>query len=199
MTAPNVTADVLAYNFNLGTLDFVSALKRPPAESLLGQSLLHDLARENDVLTAETLIDRGADCDRTDAQGRTPLHEAAFFGSTEMASFLLDSGARLDAEVEPFGHTALYLAVERGHLSVAQLLIACGARLDAADSITGQGLLHMAAARGDMRMTGVLIAAGADVFMADKRGRTARDHAARRNHVGLERALLKVMEHRVRG
>jgi ankyrin repeat protein len=197
MTAPNATIDLLAYNFNLGAVDFASLLRRPPTPTT-SQSLMHDLAREGDVLSIEALVDRGSDCDAADAQGRTPLHEAAQTGSTEVVAFLLDSQARIDTKTGHLGHTPLYLAVEQGHLPVAQLLVSCGARLDVADSVSGQGLLHMAAAKGDIRLAGILIAAGIDVFMPDMKGRTARDYAARQNHVEMERVLLKVMEHRVR-
>lgn len=196
MTATSAGIDLLAHNFNLGVIDFFDHFKRPPQQPLVGQSLLHDLAREDDVLSAEALLDKGADVDRADDQGRTALHEAAFYGSTGVLALLLDMGATRDAVVRPFGHTALYFAVERGHIPAAQLLIAVGAKLGVTDSISGQGLLHMAAAKGDMRLAGLLIAAGADVFAEDKKGRTARDYAARHNHKDLERAILKVMEHR---
>ena len=45
---------------------------------------------------------------------------------------------------------------------------------------------------------GLQHAAGADVFAPDLKGRTPRDYAARQNHVEVERASLKVMEHRAR-
>jgi ankyrin repeat protein len=185
---------LLAYNFNLETTDFVS----PASTRLIGQSFLHGLAREGDILTAEVVLDTGAEVDLRDDQGRQPLHEAALFGRAEMAAFLLDCGAPMEAQVHPFGHTALWLAVERGHLEVAQMLIERGARLNVMDTLTGQSLLHAAAARGDARLSGLLISAGINVFREDKRGMTARDHAARAGHRGLERALAKVMAHQAR-
>lgn len=195
MTPPTVTTDLLAYNFNLGTPDLAALLGRPRQMDHLGQSLMHDLAREGDVLSVEALLDAGLDIDRPDDEGRRPLHEAAFSGRIEMVQLLLAAGAVLDAPIHPFGYTALYYAVQQGRADVARVLIAHGAKLDVTDRLTGQSLLHIAALRGDMNMTGILIAAGADVFAEDRKGQTARDFAARGNHKVLERTLLKVMQH----
>lgn len=195
MTPPTVTTDLLAYNFNLGTPDLASLLDRPRQIDHLGQSLMHDLAREGDVLSVEALFDAGLDIDRPDDEGRRPMHEAAFSGRLDMVRFLHEAGAILDAPIHPFGYTALYYAVQQGHGDVARYLIAQGAKLNVTDRLTGQGLLHVAAAQGDMNMAGILIAAGIDTLAEDRKGQTARDHAARGNYKTLERALLKVMQH----
>jgi ankyrin repeat protein len=195
MTALTATTDLMAYNFNLETTDFLSPLNA----LLIGQTFLHELAREGDILTAEIVLgEEKADINLPDDQGRHPLHEAALFGRTEMAGFLLDSGAEIDAPIHPFGQTALYLAVERGHMDVVRLLIERGSSLKVEDTLLGHGLLHLAASRGDMRMTGLLIASGIDVFREDKKGMTPRDHAARAGHRELEKSLTKVMVHQAR-
>jgi ankyrin repeat protein len=191
MTAPSVTTDLLAYNFNLETTDFLSQFR----QTLVGQSFLHELAREGDVLTAELLITAGSEVDLPDTQGRRPLHEAAFFGQTDMIRFLTSKGALLDAPIPSFGHTALYLAVEQGHYAAAEILIARGARLSVKDHLCGQGLLHIAAAKGNLRLAGLFISSGIDVFQEDHKGQTARDYAAKYNQKEMERILLKVMEH----
>lgn len=196
MTAPSIQTDLLAYNFNLGP-------GLPPQETQMrfpqvGQSFMHELAREGDILSAEMLLDQGGNIDLADEEGRRPLHEAAFFGQEEMVRFLLVNGAVMDAPINPFGYTALWFAVSQGHEQLAKCLIEKGARLSVADRLNGQGLLHIAAARGDMKMAGLLIAAGIDVLAEDRRGQTARDCAARHNHKQLESVLLKVMEHHAR-
>jgi ankyrin repeat protein len=190
-----ITSDLIVHNFNLEVSGFFSALQGAPPRHIVGQSFLHELAREGDVLSAEVLINAGSKIDLPDDEGRRPLHEAAFFGRLEMVQFLVSNGALIDAPIHPFGYTALYYAVQQGHMDVVRFLLECGARLNVEDRLTGQGLLHIAAMRGDMQMTGVLIAAGIDVFFEDKKGQTARDHAARANNRSLEGVLLKVMEH----
>jgi uncharacterized protein len=200
MTAPSVHTDLLAYNFNLGTTRFAAhnAVSDTGFFSAVGQSFMHELAREGDVLSAEVILDKGGAIDLPDEEGRRPLHEAAYFGRIDMVQFLLAYGAVMDAPIHPFGYTALWFAVAQGHHQVARILIEKGARLSVCDALNGQGLLHLAAARGDMMMAGMLIAAGIDTLAEDRRGQTARDYAARGNHHELERVLLKVMEHHAR-
>ena len=198
MTAPSIHTDLLAYNFNLGTTRFAqrhAASNDTGFFSAIGQSFMHELAREGDVLSAEVVFDSGGAIDLPDEEGRRPLHEAAYFGRTEMVSFLIANGAIMDAPIHPFGYTALWFAVGQGNHAAARLLIAKGADLGVNDMLSGQGLLHLAAARGDMLMAGMLIAAGIDALAEDRRGLTARDYAARNNHHEIERVLLKVMEH----
>ncbi len=197
MTSPSIHTDLLAYNFNLGPTNFGSANTAAPFPQI-GQSFMHELAREGDILSAEAILEKGGSIDLPDEEGRRPLHEAAFFGREDMVRFLLSEGAVMDAPIHPFGYTALWFVVQQGHHAIAKYLIERGARLTAADALSGQGLLHIAAARGDMKMAGLLIAAGIDVLAEDKRGQTARDFAAKQNHKQVEAVLLKVMEHHAR-
>lgn len=192
---PSVMTDLLAYNFNLDTTDFITRLTAPPPFDLVRQSFMHDLAREGDVLSAEVIFDAGNELDLPDDIGRRPLHEAAFFGHLDMVCFFLDNGAILDAPINPFGHTALYLAVQQSRYDVVQCLIRRGAALNVEDALLGTGLLHISASKGDMRMTGMLVSSGIDIFHADKKGLTARDIAARHGHYSVAKTLLKVMEH----
>lgn len=195
MTAPSTETDVLAYNFNIDIDGFLKDLRDGAVTSHIGQTFLHELAREGDVMTAEVILAKGVNPDVQDSEGRRPLHEAAAAGNLPMVRLLVRTGALLDAPIYPFGYTALYLAVERGHAEVAKYLIEQGARTEITDALNGQGLLHAAATRGHLRTAGVLIAAGLDVFARDNRGLLPRDLAARHRHPELERALLKVMEH----
>lgn len=180
---PTVMTELLAHNFNIDT-----DLSRR-------HSIMHDLAREGDLLSAEVMFEAGCDIDLPNDEGRRPIHEAAFFGHIDMVRFLSQNGADINAPVHPFGHTPLYLAVQQSRYDVVEYLIRTGAKLTARDALLGTGLLHIAAGKNDMKMAGLLIAAGANVFHENKKGQTARDIAARGNHRELERILLKVMEH----
>ena len=180
----SVMTELLAYNFNLDTTDLP-----------LRHSIMHDLAREGDLLSAEVVFESGSTIDQPNGEGRRPLHEAAFFGHIDMVRFFIDNGADLNAPIYPFGHTALYLAVQQSHYNIVEYLIKSGAHLGVTDKLMGTGLLHIAAAKNDVRMVGVLIAAGVNVFHENKKGQTARDLAARAGHRNLEKTLLRVMEH----
>lgn len=199
MTAPSIVTDLVSYNFDLETVDFLSRFSlKTDAHDLMGQTFMHELAREGDVLSAEALLAAGCEIDRADDEGRRPLHEAAFFGRLDMVKFLTRNGALMDAPIHPFGYTALYYAVEQGHHAVVRTLLAAGANIGVIDRLSGHGLLLIAAIRGDLEMSGILIAAGIDVFAEDKKGLNARDHAAKYNHTALEQVLLKVMQHHAR-
>lgn len=184
---PTVMTELIAHNFNIDTIDTRSR-----------HSIMHDLAREGDLLSAEVLFEAGSEIDLPNDEGRRPIHEAAFFGHIEMVRFFASNGADINAPVHPFGHTPLFLAVQQSRYDVVQYLIRCGARLNTQDALLGTGLLHIAAGKNDARMAGILIAAGIDVFHENKKGQTARDLAARANHRVLERSLLKVMEHQAK-
>lgn len=201
MAAASQTTDLIAFNFNLDQTDFFARFRKrgaADAPDLVGQTFMHELARDGDILSAEVMLNAGARIDAPDDEGRRPLHEAATAGQSDMVRFLLTQGALLDAPIHPFGVTALYLAVEQGHAGIAQDLIEKGANISVTHRLTGQGLLHLAAARGDMKLAGLLIAAGIDVLAEDRRGQTARDLASRGNHKALESVLLKVMQHHAR-
>lgn len=197
MTAPSIATDLLAHNLN-NAPDFLSQLKNMPISPLIGQSFMHELAREGDVLSAEVIIAAGGEVDLPDEEGRRPLHEAASSGRLDMIKLLLKHGAVMDAPIAPFGYTALYLAVQQGRYDIVRFLLERGARVNVQDVLSGEGLLHITASRGDMLMAGILIAAGVDVFAEDRRGQTARDHAGKKGRKDLEKVLLKVMQHHAR-
>jgi ankyrin repeat protein len=54
--------------------------------------------------------------------GWTPLNYAAFNGHTDVAAFLIEQGARIDARA-PNGMTSLMLAARNGHLPLVHLLL----------------------------------------------------------------------------
>ena len=55
-------------------------------------------AKENRSDIARALLDRGAEVDARDEDGRTPLHRAASNNSLDVARMLIDRGANTDGK-----------------------------------------------------------------------------------------------------
>ena len=61
----------------------------------LGQTLMHDVAREWNVDVAKFLKFKGAHIDKADNYGRTPLFVAVVSGHEEMIGWLLQNGGSI--------------------------------------------------------------------------------------------------------
>jgi ankyrin repeat protein len=65
---------------------------------------------------------------RTD--GFTPLHQAAEKGHEKIAAYLIEKGAKVNADGGT-GWTPLHLAAQKGHLAIVKLLVKHGAKVTA--------------------------------------------------------------------
>ena len=83
------------------------------------------------------LLYEGADVNRADDDGRTPLFFACQHGHVDRARNLLDKGAAID-RAQKQGATPLYIACQNGHVDAARLLLDKGAEVDRAmkDGVT---------------------------------------------------------------
>lgn len=88
---------------------------------------LHDAARNGDITEVRDLLDAGVPVDYEYGLYGTALHEAVFFGHTEIATLLLDRGADVNGAVYD-GFTPLHYAV---CLELATLLLDRGANVNA--------------------------------------------------------------------
>lgn len=96
------------------------------AEPVRNASALHHAAAGGHMRLAGSLIERGADVNRVDWNGNTPLINAAYFGHLDVVKVLLKKGARIDA-VSKSGHSALMAAVFHGKDALAAYLLLQGA------------------------------------------------------------------------
>jgi hypothetical protein len=92
------------------------------------------------------LLNRGADVNAKDNDGRTALRRAADEGHEAMARLLLDRGADVDVK-DNDGETVLRRAAVRGHEAVMQLLLDRGAAVNAKNN-DGETTLQEAAGEG---------------------------------------------------
>ena len=72
-----------------------------------------------DVVTL--FLERGAELNRADQCGSTPLHSASCYGYKDVVQLLLDAGAEINM-VTRAGHTPLTYALMNGHTEIANLL-----------------------------------------------------------------------------
>ena len=73
------------------------------------------------VDAARLLLDNGAEVDRTEKYGATPLFGACFHGQVDAARLLLDRGAAVDRATKD-GQTPLSIAKSKDHSAVVALL-----------------------------------------------------------------------------
>ncbi|MGD8768793.1 MAG: ankyrin repeat domain-containing protein [Desulfobacterales bacterium] len=158
-------------------------------------SKLFQAARLGDLPTVELLLEQNVTPYATiDEAGRTPLHEAASFGHTEVGQALIQAAIHRDQLNLVIGardqrhRTPLHDAAIGGHVDVARVLLDHGAVIDA---IGPDGLhpLHLAMIKGDETMVEFLLSRGAYVMARDAEGRTAKDYARALHHDPLARSL----------
>jgi ankyrin repeat protein len=109
----------------------------------------------------------GADVNKADAKGLTPLHVAAQKGSLVMSRILVKNQADLE-QLDPQGHTALLKALIARNTIIAEYLVEQGAKLDP------NSALHETATLGsaDRDVVGFLIRQGAKLDNQDEKGNT---------------------------
>jgi len=123
------TGDVKMANGLLGKRPWL-VRKRLPG----GLLPLHHAAMNNWTLAvARLLVNYGADINGRTNQGYTPLHYAAFHGSTEVAEYLVKKGARVDLR-NSSGQTPLHEIFRRSEPRITGLLVTAGADVNVRDN-----------------------------------------------------------------
>jgi hypothetical protein len=134
----------------------------------------------------------GADVNRTDDEGITPLSIAAEEGNQQMVQCLvIELGAHVNLGDEE-GRTPLYVAAQNGHLAVVRYLVKnLGADVNRGTK-NGSTPLHVAARMGHLDVVRCLDdELGADVNVATEDGTTPLMFAAEGLHHDIVRYLLK--------
>jgi hypothetical protein len=148
-----------------------------------GEQNFQDAIKQGNLEAVRALAVRYPDLVGTrTAGGDTPLHDAAVYGHKDIAEWLLDGGAGINA-VNGDGDTPLFWAVLNDHEDVAQLLLAKGADINAREH-RGWTALHVAAASGKMELVELLLANHADVNAKANDGSTPLRIASSRSYSG---------------
>ena len=145
------------------------AAQTPPVADRFYQAI-----RQDDLTALRTLI-KGEGVDAKDAQGQTPLMQAAAFGSAEAVRTLIAAGADVRAAGSA-GFTALHLAAD--DLAKTRMLLDAGADVNAASQLGRTPLIAAAASSQSAEVVRLLLARGANINAADNSGVTAFNAAA---------------------
>ena len=86
------------------------------------------------VKALQMLLEKGANIEATNADGKTPLHTVVSNGLVELVKILLENGANTEA-VDEEGWTPLHRAAFYGHVEIVQILLEKGANRE----IVGKG------------------------------------------------------------
>jgi hypothetical protein len=136
-------------------------------------------AWEGNLELMELFVSRGANVNRTNANGEQALLFAAWRGHLEAARWLLERGAQPNRRGLQW--SALHYAVFAGHDKVAQFLLERGADINAR-STNGATPLMMAAREGREQLATLLLERGADAAMRNDVGDDAFVWAMRNKH-----------------
>ncbi|MDQ7821258.1 MAG: ankyrin repeat domain-containing protein [Candidatus Eremiobacteraeota bacterium] len=168
-----------------GSKDAVRLLSRTKGTYLLASQVneFFDALCRNDVTKVKALaaktpaLVKAREAGIPGGQGFTALHFAAERGNREIAEFLIEKGADVNAtgvttsDFSTEGFTPLHCAAFDGAVEVADLLISKGARVFALDTF-GRTPLHIAAFRAKKDMLALLLSKRANIGAKTKEGET---------------------------
>lgn len=131
---------------------------------------LFNAVKHNDMQSVQSLLKNGVDINVLDEAGQSPLMWATERKNVEMAKFLINKGANVNAVGlrVASGLTALSLAAVNGAAPLARLLIERGADIHTAPG--GLPLLNLAAGAGHEEVVKLLLGAGANPKTKDANG-----------------------------
>jgi ankyrin repeat protein len=145
--------------------------------------LVRDAIMNQDPDTLKLLLDRGADPDIADAEGVTPLMNAARTRCLACVTALLEHGADV-RRTDQHGNTALDVARRAGRTRAAELILAH-------DPEKGPAALLIASREGLADIVQVLVENGVNVNATDKDGNTALIAASENGNLAVVSMLLK--------
>ena len=132
--------------------------------------------RNGNLEGVQTVLKHNPDwINSTDERGSTPLLLTTYYGHLTIAKYLLESGAKVDAQ-DGSGNTALMGVCFKGYEEIASLLVKAGANVNHVNSMGATCLIY-AATFNKIGIAKILLEHGADTEATDARGNSALDNA----------------------
>ncbi|MCA7010493.1 ankyrin repeat domain-containing protein [Wolbachia endosymbiont of Tribolium confusum] len=155
-----------------------------------GKKSIHVAAENNSKDIIEFFLSKGVGINDTDKQGYTPLHYAAWRGRLEVAKFLIEKGADMNAaDTSTAGKKPIHVAAENNNRDIIEFLLSKGVSVDAADN-NGWTPLHYAASKDCLEVAKFLIEKGADINAENMYGKKPIQRAAENNSKNIVELLL---------
>ncbi|KAL3417967.1 PFS domain-containing protein [Phlyctema vagabunda] len=137
----------------------------------------------------ELLLQKGAELEARDMNGRTPLSWAVEKGYMAIVKLLLETGAKQEAR-DMNGRTPLSWAVENRREAIVELLLEKGAELEARD-MANRTPLSWAVEKGYTAIVKLLLETGAKLEARDMNDRTPLSWAMEKGDVAVIKLLLE--------
>ncbi|KAL8940898.1 MAG: hypothetical protein Q9216_002559 [Gyalolechia sp. 2 TL-2023] len=157
-----------------------------------GMTMLHRAVWNNELYSAQTLIQQGANVRSKANDGRTALHYAALNPNPDinMMELLLEKGAGESINTKDNrGQAPMHYLAQSGFSDGIKLLANCGADINLSDD-HGLSPYLWAIIAGQPRATSLLLSLGVGVYDTSANGKSALWWAASRGHSSIVRLLL---------
>jgi len=137
-------------------------------------------AAAGDINQVKTLLSQGVDINVKDDGGLTPLHHAIKEGHMELARFLIDHGADLEAKERKWDYTPLLYAVQFGNTEIVEVLVNKGVDVNYTPKMDYSPLINVIWGKDECRynMAKLLVDHGASFDVKAQDGWTAFAYAA---------------------